>query len=117
MRTRRLIAFILAVFLTVGLALSPVVTPAAANDMTLAMSDMAAMSDDMPCCPSEQKSKSCPDCPLVATCVIKTAQTGPAIAASMPLRHAIRLVHSLRDDVAADGVVRPPPEHPPRNLI
>lgn len=117
MQLRRLLALILAVSLTVGLALSPLVAPAVASDMTGVMTDMSAMSDDMPCCPSEQKNKGCPDCPLLAICVFKTAQTGPALAASVPVRHAIRVVHSIFDDVAADGVVRPPPDHPPRHLI
>lgn len=117
MRARRLIASIFAVCLTVGLALSPLVAPAAADDMTDAMADMSTMSDDMPCCPSEQKSKSCPDCPVIAMCAIKTTQAGPAIAASMPVRHAIRMLHLVLDDVAADGVIRPPPDHPPRRLI
>lgn len=114
---RRLIASILAVCLTIGLTLSPAVTPAIADDVSVAMMGMSAMADDMPCCPTEQKSKGCPDCPLVAMCVLKTAQAGPTLAASMPVRHAIQVVHSVFDDVGADGIVRPPPDHPPRRLI
>ncbi len=117
MWVRRLIASIVAVGLTAGLALSPMVMPATGDDMALAMAAMSATSDDMPCCPSERKSKNCPDCPLVAMCALKTVQAGPAIAASMPVRHAIRMLHSVLDDVATDGVIRPPPDHPPRQLI
>ena len=117
MRLRQVIAFVLAVCLTAGLVFSPVIVPAIADDMTVTMTGMSTMSDDMPCCPSEQKSKGCPDCLLVAMCVIKTAQAGPPLAASMPVRHATRMIHSVFDDVAADGVARPPPDQPPRHLI
>jgi hypothetical protein len=75
------------------------------------------MSADMPCCPDEQKSKDCQDCPLVAMCVLKNAHAGPSLASAMPLRHAIQMSYSFPDDVPADGLDRPPPDHPPRNLI
>ena len=111
---RRLIARFLAISVIANLVLAPVVTPTA-----LKASDaigMASMSADMPCCPDEQNSKDCQDCPLLAICALKTAQPGRSPTEALPLRHAIRTAHSVLDDVPADGLKRPPPDHPPRNL-
>jgi hypothetical protein len=113
---RRFLNLALAVCVTVGLAVAPLGAPAiAALPHAGLMADMS-MSADMPCCPDEQKSKSCQDCPLVAMCVLKTAQAGPSAIEALPLRHAIRTTHAVRNDVPADGLDRPPPDHPPRNL-
>jgi hypothetical protein len=58
MNLRRLIGRLLAVFVIVGLVAAPLVTPAAAKRLPVAeMSDMSAMSGDMPCCPGGQKNK------------------------------------------------------------
>lgn len=122
MHLRRLLNFVLAVLVTIGLALGSAVVPTAAMQPSGAMADMADMADmdmsamagDMPCCPSEQKSKDCPDCSLLAICVLKTVQAGPCLLPAMVVRHAVRTSHALRDDALADGVDRPPPDHPPR---
>jgi hypothetical protein len=114
---RRFLNLALAVFVAVGLAVAPLWAPAiAALPHAGGMADMS-MSADMPCCPDEQKSKDCQDCPLVAMCVLKTSQEGPSMTFAMPVRRAIRTSHSVFDDVPADGLSRPPPDHPPRNLI
>jgi hypothetical protein len=118
MNARLLIGRLLAVLVIAGLAIAPLVSPAAAMASAVAdTTDMSSMSADMPCCPDEQKSKDCQDCPLVAMCILKTAQAGPSATAAMPLRHAIRMVHSFSDDALTDGLNRPPPDHPPRNLV
>ncbi|MEI9923528.1 MAG: hypothetical protein WDN50_08350 [Bradyrhizobium sp.] len=114
---RRLFKLALAVVVTAGLALAPLVAPAAAKGPSMVeMTDMSAMSADMPCCPDGQNSKDCQDCPLLAMCVLKTTQAGPSVTFAMPVRHAIRTAHSVRDDALADGLSRPPPDHPPRTL-
>jgi hypothetical protein len=106
----------LSVFVTVGLAVAPLGAPAIATlPHAGGMADMS-MSADTPCCPDEEKSKDCQDCPLVAMCVLKTAQAGPSLASALPVRHAIRTAHSVLDDAPADGLDRPPPDQPPRNL-
>ena len=113
---RWLLNLVFAVLVTVGLALSPLATPAvAAHPQMAGMTDMSA-SGDMPCCPDQPKGKDCQDCPLVAMCVLKTAQAGPSSTEALPLRHAIRTTHAVRNDVPADGLDRPPPDQPPRNL-
>jgi hypothetical protein len=114
---RRFLNLALAVFVTVGLAVAPLGAPAiAAPPHAGGMADMS-MSADMPCCPDEQKNKDCQDCPLVAICILKTAQAGPSLASALPVRHAVRTAHSVLDDVLADGLDRPPPDQPPRNLV
>jgi len=116
MNLRRLLRVAFAVFVTAALTLAPLAAPAAAAQARPdGMSDMS-MSADTPCCPADQKSKDCQDCPLVAVCVLKTTQAGPSEAVALPLRHAIRTTHSVADDVVGDGLVRPPPDQPPRIL-
>ncbi|MGY0575600.1 hypothetical protein ACTGJ9_034965 [Bradyrhizobium sp. RDM12] len=113
---RRLLKIAFAVFVTLGLVLAPLTAPAAAAQVRAdGMSDMS-MSTDMPCCPDQQKSTDCQDCPLVAMCILKTAQAGPSMAAALPLRYAIRTAHLVTDDVPGDDLDRPPPEQPPRTL-
>jgi hypothetical protein len=109
--------WLIALSVAAGLMLAPLSVSAIAAPQTAPGSDrMQSMSDEMPCCPDEQKSKDCQDCPLVAMCVLKTVQAGPASTEALPVRHAIRTTHAVRNDVAADGLDRPPPDHPPRNL-
>src|SRR3954468_1468681 len=114
MNLRRLLRVAFAVFVTAGLALAPLAAPAAAAQLHAdGRSDMS-MSADMPCCPDEQKSKDCQDCPLIAICTLQAAQQeGPSMVAAMPLRHAVRTTHLLANDVLGDGLDRPPPEQPP----
>ena len=116
MNLRRLLNLALAVLVTVGLAVAPLVAPAvAAQTRTVDMMDMS-MSSDMACCP-DQKSMDCQDCPLIAMCVLQTAQAGPPMAAALPLRYAVRTAHIFRDDTLAAGLDRPPPDQPPRSLV
>lgn len=114
MSARRLLYLVLSVCVTVGLTMAPLTAPArAAQPHETGMTDMS-MSAEMPCCPDEQKAKDCQDCPLLAMCVLKTAQAGPSSIEALPLRYAIRTEHSFLNDVPATGLVRPPPDHPPR---
>lgn len=111
---RKLLRFIVATCVAIGLSMAPMVTPAAAMARSAEMADMTAMSADMPCCPSEQKSKDCQDCPLLAICVLKTSQAGPAYASPLTIRHPVRMSHLVLDDLIVEGIDRPPPDHPPR---
>ena len=120
---RLFITRLLAIAIVAGLAVAPVAAPAAMQaSMAAGMTDMSSMADassmaaDMPCCPDEQKSKTCTDCPLIAMCVLTTAQAAPPETSALPVRHAVRTTHALRDDVFADGLNRAPPDQPPRNL-
>ena len=114
---RRFLNFVFAVCVTAGLALAPLVAPVSAKAMSGAdMASMSTMSADMPCCPDQQTSKDCQDCPLIAMCVLK-AQAGPSLTAAMLVRYGIKTAHLLLNDDRADGLTRPPPDHPPRILI
>jgi hypothetical protein len=120
---RLFITRLLTIAIVVGLAVAPVAAPAAMQAQMAAgmtdmseMADMSSMAADMPCCPDEQKSKTCTDCPVIAICVLTTAQVAPPETSALPVRHAVRTTHALRDDVFADGLDRPPPDQPPRNL-
>jgi hypothetical protein len=112
MNFRRLIGRLLAVFVIVGLVAAPLVTPAAAK--RLAVSDMAAMSGDMPCCPDGQKNKSCPDCPLVAMCMLTIAQAEPSPTNGIQVSFQARRLSFALVDLSADGIIGAPPDHPPR---
>ena len=120
MNVRQSFKLLLALLVTAGLTIAPLVTPAAAGHLLPAkmmqMADGSDMMADMPCCPDQQKSNDCQDCPLVAICMLKILQAGPsnhAIAMRLPSRERL---HAL-DDMMADGLARPPPEHPPRRLV
>jgi hypothetical protein len=122
MNLGRLLNLILAVFVTVGLAVTPLVAPAAAAQNQTGGQNRAAdrmdmsMSVDMACCP-DQKSTDCQDCPLIAMCVLQTVQAGPPMAAALLLRHAVRTAHIARDDALSAGLDRPPPDQPPRSQV
>src|SRR5436309_15906452 len=114
---RRFMARLSAMLVIVGLAVAPLATPAAAVASAHAgMTDMASMSSDMPCCPDD-KGAGCPDCPLAAICVLKVTPAAPAMADAILLRLPAKSGHSVSDDAPSDGLDRPPPDHPPRNLV
>lgn len=115
---RQLIAQLLAIFVIVGLAVAPMVAPAAGRTSAAAgMTEMSSTAADLPCCPDEQKSKTCTDCPLVAMCVLTTAQAAPPETLALPVRHAVRTAHAVLDEATADGLAPSPPHQPPRNLV
>jgi hypothetical protein len=125
MNVRRLFKLLLALLVTAGLTIAPLATPAAAEHMLSAAGvqiaqkaddpDMANMAADMPCCPDKQKSRDCQDCPLVAICMLKVLQAGPSTAVVEMNRLIGEQLRPL-DDIIADGLARPPPDHPPRAL-
>jgi hypothetical protein len=119
MIARRILRLVLAVLVTAGLMVAPLVTPAAAGPLMagdMQMTDAQDMSAGMPCCPDQQKSKQCHDCPLIAICMLKVLQTGPAVVTARLGPRALELLQPL-DDIIADGLSRPPPDHPPRLTV
>jgi len=118
MTGRRFLRLLLVVLVTAGLTVAPLVTPAVAGHSMapMQMADMQDMPDDMLCCPDEQNSKQCKDCPLVAICMLKVLQAGPSITPVTVRQPSRELLRPL-DDVFAAGLTRPPPEHPPRHLV
>ena len=118
MTARRFLRLLLAVIVTAGLTVAPLVTAAVAGHSmaSMHMADAQDMPDDMSCCPDEQNSKQCQDCPLVAICMLKVLQVGPSITPITVWQPAHELLRPL-DDVIADGLVRPPPDQPPRTIV
>jgi hypothetical protein len=117
MNLRRLIGRLLAVFVIVGLVVAPLVSPVVAKRMPVGeMSDMAAMSDDMQCCPDGQKSNSCQDCPLVAMCMLTIAQAEPSPANGIQISFQTHRLSFALVDLTADSLIGDPPDHPPRIL-
>ena len=117
MNLRRLIGRLLAVFVIVGLVVAPLVSPVVAKRMPVGeMNDMAAMSDDMQCCPDGQKNNSCQDCPLVAMCMLTIAQAEPSPANGIQISFQTRRLSFALVDLSADGLIGDPPDHPPRIL-
>ncbi|MBA2399313.1 MAG: hypothetical protein H0V72_11535 [Bradyrhizobium sp.] len=118
MNARRLIGRLLAMLVIAGLVAAPLVTPAAAKRISVAeMTDMSAMSGDMPCCPDGQKNKGCPDCPLVAMCMLTIAQAEPSLTSGIRAPLPTRSLISALDDLIVDGLIGSPPDHPPRISI
>jgi hypothetical protein len=117
MDIRHLIGRVLAVLAIVGLVATPLALPVASiGSSNVAMSDMASMTDEMPCCPDTQKKNDCKDCPLLAICAVKNLASQP-IADAMVVRPAKHYQLAIHDDLMSDGLDRPPPDHPPRTLV
>ena len=117
MNLLRLIGRLFAVFAIVGLVAAPLVAPVAAKRLSVGeMSDMAATPGDMPCCPDSQKSKSCQDCPLVATCMLTIAQAEPSATNGIQVFFQTRRLSFGLVDLIVDGLIGDPPDHPPRIL-
>lgn len=115
---RRLMTQLLAISVIVGLAVAPMAAPAAGKSSpAVGETGMSSMSADMLCCPDEQSGKTCVGCPLVAMCVLTTAQAGLPETPALPVRHAVRTAHVVLDEATGDGLAPSPPHQPPRNLV
>jgi hypothetical protein len=127
---RELFKLVLAILVSAGLTIAPLATPAmAGHSMAGRMMQMADMPDmvsempasdmqasDMPCCPDQQKNKDCQDCPLVAICMLSALPAKPSTDAIV-IRLASHQPLRAFDDMIIDGLVRPPPDRPPRLLV
>jgi hypothetical protein len=110
--------WLLAVFVIVGIVMAPLVTPAAAKYIPVAnMTEMTAMSGTMPCCPDGPMKGGCPDCPLVAMCMLIMALAEPSLTTGIQVSFEPRRLSFALENITADGLVGVPPDHPPRILI
>ncbi|MEH2533782.1 hypothetical protein V1274_004791 [Bradyrhizobium sp. AZCC 1614] len=111
---------LLAIFVIVGLVVAPLTARANTGAMApmamKAMSDDAAMSDDMPCCPEKSVPIDCDQCPLMALCMSTTLQAPlPAgIAEIQPVTLRMLLPGS---DPEVESLGYSPPPKPPRSLV
>jgi hypothetical protein len=109
--------WLLAVFVIVGIVIAPLVTPAAAKHIPVAdMTEMTAMSVAMPCCPDGEMKGGCPDCPLVAMCMLTMALAEPPLTTGIQVSFEPHRLFFALEDITADGLVGVPPDHPPRIL-
>lgn len=116
MLLREYIGRVLAIFVIASLVTGPL--PYSARAKTLSSSvQIASMPADMSCCPDEPAAQPCPECPLFALCMLKGALGQPISADAAPFKVSIKTRRVLQDEIAMDGLNRPPPDHPPRNLI
>jgi hypothetical protein len=120
------IRWLCAMFVIAGLVLAPLARPVMAGTISDAvmqtmadeMSGITAdMADAMPCCPSKAPAPiGCDKCAYMATCMSQYL-TGMPSAVVLPFPIASDSVVPVWNDVAADGMGHPPPEHPPRILV
>jgi len=108
-----LIARLLSILAIAGLLTAPLAMPTSAATGDASMSEMATMSDDMPCCPHEKPvwpdcSKSCP---LAVMCM---GMFVPAASAFLPVRLAVADVKVPGDEIWRHLLPDPPPPKPPR---
>jgi len=103
-----------------GLALGPMVTPAAAMAAPIEMTTAGAQStsldmpEGMPCCPDQPVSTDCAkDCPFVAVCSgMAFPITAAAATSSAPMTLLAVIVPS--DDAKLGGLAQGPPSKPPK---
>jgi hypothetical protein len=111
---------LLAFFLIVGLVVAPLSARAnggamASMAMTSMSGDMAAMSEDMPCCPDKSAPVDCDQCPLMALCASATLQA-PLPAGVAELQPVIAQTLLPGSDPDVESVGYSPPPKPPRSL-
>jgi hypothetical protein len=116
MDPRKIFNCLIAITVAAGLLIAPLSAPAMAAPHPTAVADeMQAMASDMPCCP-DQKAKDCGSCPFIALCMLTITLPAPDGAAALIDRTFSRSAFALPDDLLVDGLDRPPPDQPPRNL-
>lgn len=118
MNLHRFIGRVLAVLVIVGLVVAPLATPVAAKPFAAAeMSDASGMPADMPCCPDQQNSNDCQDCPLIAMCMLTFALAEPSSANSTHTPLLSRSLFVAVDDAFAESIDGHPPDYPPRASV
>ena len=120
MGPKKMLNWLIALTVAVGLLVSPVSVPAmAALHSMVAADEMQAMADDMPCCPDQQdqKAKDCGSCPFVALCTMSMTMSAPDGASALVDRTFTRSAFALPDDLLIDGLGEHPPDHPPRTIV
>jgi hypothetical protein len=116
MNLRRIIGRLFAVFVIVGIVIAPLAMPAAAKRIPVADTiEMTVMSAAMPCCPDGQMKYGCPDCPLVAMCMLSVVLAEPSPTIGLQVSFEPRRLFFALENITADGLVGVPPDYPPRS--
>ncbi|RXT44811.1 hypothetical protein [Bradyrhizobium betae] len=123
MRLKRFANAVVMLLVAAGLLLAPLAAPASAmpvsgaDSMMTVSDDTQAMSEDMPCCPDQTKSKTCDSCPFVALCMLSLSLSAPSGASSLIPRQPHRSALAPSNDRLRDGLAAKPPDHPPRPQV
>lgn len=109
---------LLPIFAIVGLVVGPFTTPVSGVTMAAASAmSMAAMPDDMPCCPDE--APAVPDCqktcPLMAMCMAKCFSVAPMLSNLAFVLRAEGDAIRPGSDAMGDARSIEPPARPPRS--
>jgi hypothetical protein len=118
MGSRKILNWLIALFVALGLLAAPLSVPAMPH-ATFVAEGMQAMADGMPCCPDQQdqKAKDCDSCPFIALCMLTIALPARDGAGSLADRSFARSLFTLPDDVLIGGLDEHPPDHPPRIIV
>jgi hypothetical protein len=104
---------VLAVFLTVGLGVSPLYASAMKGmEQSAQASSMAGMADDMPCHPS--KSSSDTACPFMVACLSLCFQGMPPVADAILVPASVKSRAAFQDCHQLASLAPSPPARPPR---
>ncbi|MEH2534222.1 hypothetical protein V1277_006482 [Bradyrhizobium sp. AZCC 1588] len=119
MNRRLIIRSLLALFIAVGVVLSPLAMPfssmsMAAPGQAMAKTESVEVAGDMPCCPKAPSAFDCQKC-LLATCMMKYSQ--PTFTVAETEAGTLASVVPLGSDALPAGHDGSPPDHPPRILV
>ena len=102
----------LAIFVAIGLLLSPLPV-SAARDMQ-GSGQVMAMADEMPGCPGPMTPDECQKCPLMVVCLVKSLASLPAHGFGTAIAFGNPLAMRPRSDRLIAGLGQSPPARPPR---
>jgi hypothetical protein len=109
---------ILAIFLIVGIGVSPLYAATMKGMERAAQgSSMAGMADDMPCHPAKSaadKSTSGKACPCMVACLSLVFQGMPPVAGAIVVPTTVKLRAAFQDFYQLASLTPSPPARPPR---
>jgi hypothetical protein len=114
MNRRSALRQLLLILAFVGVVLAPFGQSVAAPIMVA--ESIAAMADEMPCCPDEptMKMDCTTDCPFVALCVSGLANVVLPESSPVDLGSLLGVAFSPGEDFALSSIASEPPSRPPR---
>ena len=106
---------LLAIFVAIGLLLSPLPVSAARDAQP--SGQMMEMADSMPGCPGPMSQDECHKCPLMVVCLVKSVAGIPGDLLGSRVAYGKRLALRPGDDTLLAGLGYPPPARPPRTNV
>ena len=115
MKSNPLTHLLLAIFVAIGLFVSPL--PVAAGGYMDDSAQMMDMTNAMPGCPSPMVPDECHKCPLMVVCLIKSVAAVPDSALGAPVAFGQPLGIKPGHDRLLAGLGFSPPARPPRTSV